>query len=670
MTAPEPSRKPLPHGSWPSPISAADVASGTLSLEFPALVPAPDDPASHEVWWLEGRPQDAGRFALVRRTSDGSVTDVLGPEWSIRSRIIEYGAHPWTRVPDGTVFCFWDDQRLYLLDDGATDPRPLTVAPTSSTTHMYGEPRPGPAGTVLAVRETHSGDAVSRDLVLVPLDGAAADDDSRVTVVNDEHHFYAHPRLSPDGSKVSYIAWDHPQMPWDGTVAAVVELGTQLPASELVLLGGDTESVMQPEWADDGHLYLVSDRSGWWNLYRLRVADAALEPLAPLEEEFASPLWLLGLTTYGLLDDGRLAVTHGRGHERLSVLDPATGALLPSGLNHSWDTYVATAGNTVVSVVRSDSMPWSVATVDLSKSPDLSEGADSVRSLQVVRSSSDLHVDPAHLPTAEPRTFTGVDGREIHAFVYSPTNPEATAPAGERPPFIVHVHGGPTSHSVPGLNLERAYFTSRGIGIIDVNYGGSSGYGREYRNRLRGQWGVVDVEDAVAAVEALADAGEADGARLGIRGGSAGGWTTVAALVQTDTFAAGAAYYPVTDLLPFAEDTHDFESRYLDGLIGPLPEARDLYVERSPLTHLHQLRTPILLLQGDDDKVVPPSQPQAVADALAGSGVPHAYLLFAGEQHGFRMAESNISALEAELSFYGQVFGFTPVGVPVLALEH
>jgi dipeptidyl aminopeptidase/acylaminoacyl peptidase len=262
-----------------------------------------------------------------------------------------------------------------------------------------------------------------------------------------------------------------------------------------------------------------------------------------------------------------------------------------------------------------------------------------------------------------------VDGRDIHAFVYHPSNPHAVAPDGELPPFIVQVHGGPTAHSVPGVSLGRAYFTSRGIGIVDVNYGGSSGYGREYRNRLRGQWGVVDVEDSVAAAQSLAREGDADPARLGIRGGSAGGWTTVAALVQTDSFAAGAAYYPVTDLLPFAEDTHDFESRYLDGLIGPLPEARDLYVERSPLTHLHQLRTPILLLQGDDDQVVPPSQPRAVAEALAGTGIPHAYLLFAGEQHGFRKAESNIKALESELSFYGQVFGFTPPGVPVLPLE-
>jgi dipeptidyl aminopeptidase/acylaminoacyl peptidase len=655
----------VPYGSWPSPISAADVASGTLSLEFPGIVPTSDAAAAAEIWWLEGRPQDGGRFALVRRASDGTVSDVLGPEWSIRSRIIEYGAHPWTPVPGGTVFCFWDDQRLYLLPDGATDPQPLTTAPTDDITHMYGEPRFGPDGTVVAVRETRSGETVSRTLVLIPLDGSAADTDNNVTIVNDQHHFYAHPRLSPDGAKMSYIAWDHPQMPWDGTVAAVVDLGAGLPASERVLVGSTSESVMQPEWADDDHLYLVSDRSGWWNLYRLGLTDGTLDPLTPRDEEFSSPLWLLGLTTYGVLADGRLAVTHGRGHEQLSVLDPSTGSLVSSGLEHAWDPYVMTSGSTVVSVARSNTLPWSVVTVDIG-------GANGQVdfTLDVIQRSLTVLPEAGYLSRAEPRTFTGVGGRDIHAFVYHPSNPDAVAPDGELPPFVVQVHGGPTSHAVPGVSLERAYFTSRGIGVIDVNYGGSSGYGREYRNRLLRQWGVVDVEDSVAAAQSLADAGEADRTRLGIRGGSAGGWTTVAALVQTDSFAAGAAYYPVTDLLPFAEDTHDFESRYLDGLIGPLPQSRDLYVDRSPLTHLHQLRTPILLLQGDDDKVVPPSQPKAVADALAGTGVPHAYLLFAGEQHGFRKAESNIMALESELSFYGQVFGFTPPGVPEVHLEH
>ncbi|MEO8106324.1 MAG: prolyl oligopeptidase family serine peptidase [Actinomycetes bacterium] len=658
----------LPYGTWPSPISAADVANDTRSLEFPGVVVAPDEPGEHEVWWLEGRPLDGGRFALTRRATSGVISDVVGPEWSVRSRIVEYGAHPWTRVtlspaastPDATVFCFWDDQRLYLLLDGESDPRPLTSAPTDDTSHMFGEPRPGPSGQLLVVRESHVADAVSRDLVLIPLDGSAADDDASVVVVNDQHHFYTHPRLSPDGQRISYVAWDHPQMPWDGSVAATVDVTGGLPAHEHVVAGSTTESVMQPEWLDDDHLCLVSDRTGWWNLYRITVADNSARPLAQRDEEFFSPLWLLGFTTYAVLSDGRLAVTHGRGQERLSILDPTDGTLTPSGFDHTWEPNVAALGTTVTSLVRSDTMPWSVVAVDLAGAPG---------TLDVVRPPTESLPDAAYLPHSESQTFTGVDGRDIHAFVYRPRNPVAVGPTGEKPPFLVFVHGGPTSHAVPGLDIDKAFFTSRGIGVIEVNYGGSSGYGREYRNRLREMWGVVDVEDSVASAQSLAAADIADGARLGIRGGSAGGWTTVAALVQTDAFAAGVAYYPVTDLLPFAEDTHDFESRYLDGLIGPLPETRDRYVERSPLTHLHQLRTPILLLQGDDDKVVPPSQPQAVADALAGSGIPHAYLLFAGEQHGFRKAESNIVALESELSFYGQVFGFDPPGIPHLHLD-
>lgn len=656
------SSQTLPYGAWPSPISAADVARGSIDLEFPAAVKAPD---GVEVWWLEGRPESEGRSALMRRTPSGEVAEVLSPEWNVRSRIIEYGARCWGRVetPEGggTVFSFWEDQRLYLLRDGQETPSPLTPAPTDAVTHMYGEPVPGPGATVIAVRETHTRDVVSRCLVQVPLDGSAAQDDDAVVVLNDQHHFYAHPRLSPDGAHVSYIAWEHPQMPWDGTVAAVIELSGTLPAAERVLAGSSTESVLQPEWADDGHLYLVSDRSGWWNLYRCSLSDGSLEPLAARDEEFAGPMWQLGYTSYAVLSDGRLAVTHGKGHESLSVLDPASGELSSVHPDLGWGPYLTAAGTSVVSVVSSGTVPNSVAVVDVSALP---------AEVHIVRPSVSVLPDDAYLPRPEARTFVRPDGHEIHAFIYPPTNPDVTAPEGQLPPYVVSVHGGPTAHAAPHLSMEYAYFASRGIGIIDVNYGGSTGYGRVYRDRLKGQWGVIDVDDSVTAARSLADAGEADLARLGIRGGSAGGWTTVAALVQTDAFAAGAAYFPVTDLLPFAEDTHDFESRYLDGLIGPLPEARDLYVERSPLTHLDQLRTPILLLQGDDDKVVPPSQPQAVNDALEGSGIPHAYLLFAGEQHGFRKAESNIAALEGELSFYGQVFGFEPSGVPPLPLSH
>jgi len=648
----------FPYGTWSSPISAADVAAGGVGLYFPGLVPTS---VGLETWWLEERQSHDGRHALVKRLGDGELHDVIGPQWSPRSRIMEYGALPWCNVENiGTVFCFWDDQRLYLMGEDSSTPTPLTPAGDEHTSHMYGEPIVGPVGFVIAIRESHQAGVVTRNLVMVPLDGSAASDDSQIKVLNDEHHFYAWPRLSPNGHRVSYVAWDHPAMPWDSTVIAVVDIA-DTSQREVKLAGGRDESLLQPEWVDDDTLYCLSDRSGWWNLHSLTVSSAVLTPLCPREEEFGLPLWELGETNYAVLADGRLAVAHGRGESRLSLFDPSTGDLTTSGLKVGIHYSILSSDSTVVAIARSDEMPTSVVSIDL---------GDATPTVNVARCSIDNLPDAAYLPHAEPRTFTGTNGLDIHAFIYPPKHPDARAPAGERPPYLVFVHGGPTAHVSPELALEKAYFTSRGIGVIDVNYGGSTGYGREYRERLRGKWGVVDVEDCVAAVRALADAGEADERRLGIRGGSAGGWTTLACLVQSDAFAAGAAYFPVADLLPFAQDTHDFESRYLDGLIGPLPDAHDLYVERSPLTHLDQLRTPVLLLQGDDDKVVPPSQPQAVHDALAGSGIPHAYLLFAGEQHGFRKAESQIRALESELSFYGQVFGFEPRNVPTLKLEY
>ncbi len=645
----------LPYGSWPSPITAADVARGTRSLSYPGVVAGPEGLA---VWWVEGRPENDGRYALVGRLLDGgSVADVLPAAWNPRSRIIEYGARPWVAIPGGgVVFTFWDDQRLYLKPADA-QPHPLTVAPDDATEHRYGEPIVSPDGqSVWAVRETHRAGEVSRAVVSVPLDGSAADDDDSVHVLADGHDFFAAPVASPDGQRLAYIAWDHPRMPWDGTTLCVVDLARgQAPRA---LIGGEDESVLNPLWADDGSLYCLTDRTGWWLPHRVDVGTASATPLVERDEEFGQALWELGLTTMQPLDDGRLVVLHGRGEAQMSLLDPVTGDLEPVAAGLGWHEELGVHGQHVAGVAGSATTPNTVVVVN---------AADS--SVSPLRASTDHVPDARYLSESHPETFPSVNGRVVHAHVYPPHNGDCVAPTGEHPPYLAFVHGGPTSHVAPGLSLMKAYFTSRGIGVIDVNYGGSTGYGRAYRNLLRGQWGVVDVEDTVAAVRALADRGDADSARLGIRGGSAGGWTTLAALATSTAFGAGAAYFPVTDLIPFAEDTHDFESRYLDTLVGPLPEAHALYVERSPMSHLDTLDAPVLLLQGDDDKIVPPSQPQAVADALAAKGVPHAYLLFAGEQHGFRKAENIITALEAELSFFGQVFGFDPPGVPRLTLQ-
>lgn len=640
----------LPYGSWPSPLTAADVARGTRRLGFPALVDG-------EPWWVEERATEDGRSVLARRAADGTVVDVSPPGWSVRTRLHEYGGRSWVATPQGVVVARWADQRLWLLPAGGGEPRPLTPV-GAGVEDRWAEPVPTRDGLLLAVRERHEGGGVRRAVVAVPLDGSAADDAAAVAVLADGHDFFAWPAPSPDGATLAYVAWDHPRMPWDGTVLCVrtwaSDGGT---GPERVLAGGPTESVLQPEWIAADTLMAVSDRSGWWNLEEVRL-DGDRRALCARAEEFAGPTWVTGWTSYAPLPDGRLAVLHGRGTAGLGILDPGTGELADLAPDLVWRPGLHSDGIRAVGIAGSGAMPAAVVTVDLAT------GA-----VDVVRPGADDLPDPGLLPVPEPRTVTGPGGRDVHAYVYPPRQDGIAGPDGERPPYVAIVHGGPTAHTEPILALGIAYLTSRGIGVVEVNYGGSTGYGREYRERLRGQWGVVDVEDTVAAVRALAADGLADPDRLVIRGGSAGGWTTLAALVTSDAFAAGIAYFPVTDLVPFVETTHDFESRYIDGLVGPLPEALPLYRERSPLTHLDRLRTPLLLLQGDDDRVVPPEQPAAVARALAGSGIPHRYLVFAGEQHGFRRASSVITALEAELSFLGQVLGFEPPDVPRLTLE-
>jgi dipeptidyl aminopeptidase/acylaminoacyl peptidase len=404
------------------------------------------------------------------------------------------------------------------------------------------------------------------------------------------------------------------------------------------------------------------------------VAGAAPRPLHPAEEEFAGPLWHLGGRPFELLSDGRLAVLHGLGELQLAVLDPSSGALTDIHLPgyRTGRTQLAVSGTTIANVAGGPAAAWAVLRM-------FPAGAGSAGcSFEIMSEPAQAGPDPAYLPDARPVQLSGGEnGRVIHALVYPPGNPHATAPDGERPPFIVFIHGGPTSNALPVMDLEKAFFTSRGIGVIDVNYGGSSGYGRAYRELLRGQWGIVDVGDAMNAALALAASGEADGSRLGIRGGSAGGWTALASVTSGPAltglgkavFSAATSYYGVSDLRPFAVDTHDFESRYLDGLIGPLPEADALYAERAPVGHVTALTCPVLLLQGLDDPIVPPAQSEAIAADLAAHGIPHAYIAFEGESHGFRKAETVIASLEAEIAFYGQVLGFTVPGIPPIKLS-
>ncbi|HEY2552362.1 MAG TPA: prolyl oligopeptidase family serine peptidase [Streptosporangiaceae bacterium] len=674
-----PAPPPVPYGAWPSPIAAAEVARGEVPLSFPLV-------SGGDTWWQEGRPEEGGRTTVVHRGPGGRATVLLPAPWNARSRVHEYGGLSYLPVPRASgsggsgrrarghqiVFANYADQRLYLAGpqtaDGSQQPEPLTPDPAA----ISGPDSPGGAGLryadfalsadgteIWCVQERHApGGKVTRAIVAVPLDGSAAASQDAIRTLVTGADFFAFPTPSPDGSHLAWISWNHPHMPWDGTELRVAPVADGVPGKGRLLKGSLRESVLAPVWRDSGSLYVVTDWTGWWNIYQIGLSGEPPQALYPADEEFAGPLWQLGARPFARLGDGRLAVLHGRGGMRLGLLDPETSELtdlsLPLG---EFRGTVSADGTAIAGLAGSPSEPVSVVRVNAATGK-----------MDVLRSALTEVPDPAYLPVPRQVELDGPFGRVVHALVYPPTSPDATGPEGELPPYVVWVHGGPTSHVVGLLDIEKAYFTSRGIGIIDVNYGGSTGYGRSYRERLRRQWGIVDVEDAMAAARSLGESGQADVARLAIRGGSAGGWTTLAAITtgaaKDPVFSAAASYFGVADLAGFAETTHDFESRYLDGLIGPLPGFEVVYAERAPVGHVSDATCPVLLLQGLDDPVVPPQQAESIARDLAAHGIQHAYIAFEGESHGFRKAESVTVALEAELSFYGQVLGFEPPGIP------
>ncbi|MFF9163561.1 prolyl oligopeptidase family serine peptidase [Streptomyces longwoodensis] len=646
----------LPYGAWPSPVDAATAAAHDGRPEYVGFV-------GDEVWWTAPRPAEGGRRTLVRRRADGTEESVLAAPWNVRSRVMEYGGRPW----DGTVregrpvvvFAHFADQRLYRYEPGGGEPTPLTPLSAVGGGLRWADLVVRPErDEVWCVLEEFTGDGptdVRRVLAAVPLDGSAAEDRSAVReLTGDAHRFVTGARLSPDGRRAAWLAWDHPRMPWDGTELLVADVrpdGTL--GAPRTVAGGAEESLAQVEWAPDGGLLWTSDRSGWWNLYR----DG--RPLCRREEEFGGALWKLGERWFAPLESGLIAVVHGSGTTALGVLDPETGDLVDAA--GPWTEFASTLavhGERIATVAASPRSAYEVVELDTRTGR-----------ARVIGSAHRDAVDPAHYPEPQIRTFAGPDGREIHAHVYPPHHPGCAAPDAERPPYVVWAHGGPTGRFPLVLDLEIAYFTTRGIGVVEVNYGGSTGYGRAYRDRLREQWGVVDVEDCAAVALALAEEGTADRDRLAIRGGSAGGWTTAVSLTTTDVYACGTIIYPVLDLTGWATgETHDFESRYLDSLVGPLDEVPGRYAERSPVEHADRIGVPFLLLQGLDDVICPPAQCERLLARLEGRGVPHAYLAFEGEGHGFRRAETVRRALEAELSLYAQVFGLRPPGVPTLEL--
>jgi dipeptidyl aminopeptidase/acylaminoacyl peptidase len=571
--------------------------------------------------------------------------------FDVRTRVHEYGGGSYIVHGDTVLFSNFADQRLYRQDGGGA-PHPITPEPPSPASIRYADGRVTPDGSrLLCVRERHDDDGVTNELVSLPTDGSAAP-----VVVAGGHDFFACPRISSDGTGVAWIRWDQPRMPWDGTELVVAELAADGSlANDHVVAGGERESIFQPAWGPDGVLHYVSDRTGWWNLYRLTEGEGA-ENLTPLDAEFGVPLWELGYATYAFLGDGRIAcVYRSRGVSHLGILDPVTHELVDLDLPYvCFDPpHVDASGTRLLFLASGASEPTCVVSLDFT-----------TRSVDVLRASREIAFDPALVAAAEPIEFPTENGRTAFAYFYPPTNPTATAPADERPPLIVMSHGGPTAETTPELDLGVQYFTSRGFGVVDVNYGGSTGYGREYRERLYGEWGVVDVQDCVNAARFLVERGDADEHRLIITGGSAVGYTTLGALAWTDVFAAGASYYGLADLEPFASSTHKFELRYTDVLVGPWPDAREKWRERSPIHEFGRISCPVIVLQGLEDEVVPPAQAELIVEALRAKGLPYAYLAFEGEQHGFRKAENIRRSLEAELSFYAQVLGFEP-GDPI-----
>ncbi|MGW2045921.1 prolyl oligopeptidase family serine peptidase [Streptomyces sp. NPDC001858] len=701
----------LPYGSWPSPIDARLAAAHDGRPEYVGFV-------GDEVWWTAPRPTENGRRTLVRRRADGTQESVLPAPWNVRSRVVEYGGQPWAgAVREGrllVVFVHFADQRLYVYEPGPApeaggEPRPLTPVSSVGGGLRWAEPQLLlDRGEVWCVLEEFTGPGptdVRRVLAAVPLDGSAADDRSAVRELTDgSRRFVTGARLSPDGRRAAWLAWDHPLMPWEGTEVVVADVTADGALGDArVVAGGPTESIAQVDWMrssgdrmpgtgdgmrasddrrrspEDGRqssgggsrsadasvqssgdcLLYTSDRSGWWNLYRDH------QPVCPRDEEFGGALWKLGQRWFAPLENGLVAVLHGRGAGVLGILDPETGVLVDAA--GPWTECAATLavhGDRVVTVAAGPRSAYEVVELDARTGH-----------ARVIGAAHEDAVDPAHYPEPRIRTFAGPGGWDIHAQVYPPRHPGVVAPAHELPPYVVWAHGGPTDRAPLVLDLEIAYFTSRGIGVVEVDYGGSTGYGREYRERLRGQWGVVDVEDCAAVALALAAEGAADRRRLAIRGGSAGGWTAAVSLTAAvspsgaDVYACGTIRYPVLDLVGWATGgTHDFESRYLDSLVGPLAEVPERYAERSPVEHADRITVPLLLLQGLDDVICPPVQCERFLDRLAERPAPHAYLAFEGEGHGFRQAATTVRALQAELSLYAQVFGLRPPGIPRLEL--
>jgi dipeptidyl aminopeptidase/acylaminoacyl peptidase len=622
-----------PYGSWKSPVTSGLVSSRVIRFDEQVEVDGND------IYWMELRPEEAGRCVIVRRSLDGRVADVTPKPFNVRTRVHEYGGGAY-KVDQGTVyFSNFADQRLYRQPPNSI-PEPIT--PEGPMRYADGV-IDGRRNRVICVCEDHKNSDREAENYLATISTDGSGRSQKLISGND---FYSSPRISPDGSLLAWLTWNHPNMPWDYTELWVGEIGEEGSiANPIHIAGGSNESVCQPQYSPDGTLYFISERTGWWNLYRWK--DGSVEALCPMEAEFGVPHWVFGTSTY-TFEAGRLICSYVKdGSSHLAALDPATRKLKEIKVPYTAISGVRGGLGFVVLLAGSPVEAESIIRLQLADGK-----------LETLGRSTQVTVAPEYLSLPEAIEFPTEGGLTAHALYYRPKNGDYVGTAAEHPPLIVISHGGPTSATSSTMNLGIQFWTSRGFAVADVDYGGSTGYGRDYRQRLDGRWGIVDVDDCVNCARYLIERGEVDDKRTAIRGGSAGGYTTLAALTFRHAFKAGASYYGVSDLEALARDTHKFESRYLYRVVGPYPAARDLYLQRSPINHVEWLSCPVIFFQGDEDKVVPPDQAELMVNALRRKGIPAAYILFQGEQHGFRKAGSIKRSLEAELYFYSRIFGF------------
>lgn len=623
-----------PYGSWKSPITSDLIVQGTIPLVNVAF-------DGQDLYWAEAHPSEAGRNTVMKKSSDGMVVELTPAPFNVRTRVHEYGGAPYFIHESTLYFSNFEDNLLYLRKENE-EIRPIT----SDSSHRYADATiDSQRGHLYWVREDHTKSDIFAETTIVAMDL----DGSNERIIVSGNDFYSNPRVSPDGKQLAYITWNHPNMPWDETELWVADLNEDGTVSNAgMVAGGSGESVIQPVWSPDGVLYFVSDSSNWWNIMRKKGNEA--EEILPMEAEFGSPSWVFGISDYDFIDETTIIAAYTQnGARHLAKIDVEKGVLTPLETGFSHFSSVHSNGSQITFIAASPREFPRVIRMD----------AEATH-LEVIKASAELSVDEKFLSVPVSIEYPTEENKTAHAIYYRPNNPNFSAPADEKPPLLVHVHGGPTGSSSPTLNLVNQYWTSRGFAVIDVNYGGSTGYGREYRDRLKGNWGIVDVQDCVNAVRYLVKKGEVDSDRVAIAGGSAGGYTTLASLVFTDVYNAGASHFGLSELEVFAGETHKFESRYMDGLLGPYPEGKEIYYERSPINFTDQLSCPVIFFQGLDDKIVPPNQAELMVEALKTKGLPVAYIAFEGEGHGFRMSQNIKRSLDGEFYFYSKVFGFDP----------